>query len=93
MTAENWCVYLILCTNESLYCGITNHPTKRFQAHQTGKGARYTRIHKPIAMRVLSDGLSKSEALKQEIATKKLSALQKRVLWIKISETVEIKAV
>ncbi|WP_416191801.1 GIY-YIG nuclease family protein [Neisseria sp. CCUG12390] len=93
MTAENWCVYLILCTNESLYCGITNRPNERFQAHLTGKGARYTRIHKPIAMRVLSDGLSKSEALKQEIATKKLSAKQKNVLWKQMDDTVEIKAV
>lgn len=93
MTAENWCVYLILCTNESLYCGITNRPNERFQAHRTGKGARYTRIHKPIAMRVLSDGLSKSEALKQEIATKKLSAKQKNILWTQMDDTVEIKAV
>ncbi|WP_416189793.1 GIY-YIG nuclease family protein [Neisseria sp. CCUG17229] len=93
MNAENWCVYLILCANESLYCGITNRPNERFQAHQTGKGARYTRIHKPIAMRVLSDGLSKSDALKQEIATKKLNAAQKRVLWLKMANAQEIKAV
>lgn len=93
MNAEDWCVYLILCANESIYCGITNRPNERFQAHCKGRGARYTRIHKPVAMRILSDGLSKSDALKQEIATKKLSAPQKRALWREIGETLEIKAV
>lgn len=93
MGAENWCVYLILCADESLYCGATNRPNERFQAHQAGKGARYTRIRKPVAMRVLSDGLSKSNALKQEIAIKRLRAPQKRALWLEIGEAFEIKAV
>lgn len=92
MTAENWCVYLILCANASLYCGISPRPRERLQAHKVGKGAKYTRIHKPQAMRVVSDGLSKSEALKQEIALKKMPPAKKRALWMACAAN-EIKAV
>ena len=33
MSAENWHVYLILCENGALYCGISNRPQERFAAH------------------------------------------------------------
>ena len=81
MNAENWSVYLILCENGALYCGISNRPQERFAAHLVGKGAKYTRLNKPAAMRIVSDGLSKSEALKREISIKKLTAEKKRELW------------
>ena len=81
MSVENWRVYLILCENGALYCGISNRPQERFASHLAGKGAKYTRLNKPAAMRIVSDGLSKSEALKQEIAIKKLAAGKKRELW------------
>ena len=68
MNAENWRVYLILCENGAFYCGISNRP-------------KYTRLNKPVEMRIVSDGLSKSEALKEEIGIKKLTAEQKRRLW------------
>ena len=54
---------------------------ERFAAHLAGKGAKYTRLNKPTAMRIVSDDLSKSEALKQEIAIKKLTVGKKRELW------------
>ena len=81
MSAENWSVYLILCENGAFYCGISNRPQERFTAHLSGKGAKYTRLNKPVEMRIVSDGLSKSEALKREIGIKKLTAEQKRGLW------------
>lgn len=81
MNAENWCVYLILCDGGPLYCGISNHPAARFQAHLSGKGAKYTRIRKPLAMRVVMSGLTHSGALQQEAAIKKLPTEQKRLLW------------
>jgi len=78
MNAENWSVYLILCENGAFYCGISNRPQERFTAHLSGKGAKYTRLNKPVEMRIVSDGLSKSEALKREIGIKKLTVEQKR---------------
>lgn len=81
MSPDNWSVYLILCENGALYCGISNRPAERFAAHQSGKGAKYTRLNKPVSMRIIEDGLNKSQALKREIEIKKLSAGQKRILW------------
>ena len=77
----DWSVYLILCENGAFYCGISNRPQERFAAHLSGKGAKYTRLNKPVEMRIVSDGLNKSEALKREIGIKKLTAEQKRGLW------------
>ncbi len=90
--ADTWTVYLILCTDQSLYCGISNRPNERFCAHQNGKGAKYTRIRKPLAMRILSDGLSKSTALKREIEIKKMKPQQKQILWQQAQDS-EIKAI
>ena len=83
MNAENWSVYLMLCENGAFYCGISNRPQERFAVHLSGKGAKYTRLNKPVEMRIVSDGLNKSEALKREIGIKKLTAEQKRKHWQK----------
>lgn len=80
MNASNWSVYLILCENSAFYCGISPNPQQRLAAHTTGKGAKYTRVFKPVAMRIVAGGMDKG-ALRQEIAVKKLTAAQKRQLW------------
>lgn len=77
----SWSVYLIWCDNQSLYCGITNRPEARFAAHLAGKGARYTRIRKPLSMRLVYENLSRPHALSAEIRIKQLTAAQKRQLW------------
>jgi putative endonuclease len=43
-----WILYLLECKNGAYYAGITNNLESRFLAHQTGKGARYTRANPPI---------------------------------------------
>ncbi|QEY26794.1 GIY-YIG nuclease family protein [Neisseria zalophi] len=77
----DWCVYLILCDNGSFYCGISNRPQARFAAHQAGKGAKYTRMHKPLLMRLVCTDISYRMALRAENQVKKLKAEQKRMLW------------
>lgn len=79
--AGSWCVYLVLCGNGALYCGISNRAEARFAAHKNGKGAKYTRVFKALEMRVVSDGMDKSTALRLEADIKKLPAQQKRQLW------------
>lgn len=76
-----WCVYLLLCENASLYCGIAKDPEARWQAHVAGRGARYTRIHKPLKMRLLCVRLTHGAALRCEYRIKRLSHVHKRVLW------------
>jgi putative endonuclease len=70
-------VYILECEDGSLYTGTTNDIEKRFAAHMSGKGANYTRSHKPKRV-VYSEELSdKSEALKREIVIKKLTRAEK----------------
>lgn len=78
---RDWFVYLIECANGALYCGITKMPKQRFDIHARGKGAKYTRTHKPLAMRIIACCLTKNEALKQEHAIKKMATARKQKLW------------
>jgi putative endonuclease len=49
-TSATWCLYLIECHDGSYYAGITNDLDARYQAHVSGKGARYTRSHPPLRL-------------------------------------------
>ncbi|WP_434779206.1 GIY-YIG nuclease family protein [Neisseria sp. Ec49-e6-T10] len=86
----NFCVYLILCDKNRLYTGISNRPKERFLAHVDGKGARFTKMYPPIEMRILISGLTKSEALRSEHATKKLNAQTKRQLWSQLPTFIQV---
>lgn len=74
------CVYMLKCRDGSLYTGWTNDFNKRFEAHSTGCGAKYTRGRGPVVpvyIEVLPDKIA---ATKREYAIKKLSAFKKRQL-------------
>lgn len=77
----NWQIYLILCADHSLYCGISNRLAVRWQAHCTGKAARYTKMRGVMALRVVACCLDKSQALKGELMCKRLSRKEKWQLW------------
>lgn len=49
-SARPWCLYLIECTNGSLYAGITNDLEARYATHVAGRGARYTRANPPLRL-------------------------------------------
>lgn len=61
----------------TLYCGYTDDVEKRFQAHLEGKGAKYTRSHKPIKIVYQKEFETKSDAMKEERRIKKLSRFEK----------------
>lgn len=77
---QAWFVYMIECVNSSLYTGIAKNVEKRFQMHTKGKGAKYTKIHKPIRIVYTEKMANHSEALKREREIKKLSKKQKLLL-------------
>ena len=81
MALGHWSVYLILCENGALYCGISNDVDKRWKAHCAGKGAKYTRMHKPVQMKEIYTDLTASEARKLEYQTKQLGKVAKQLLW------------
>ncbi|WP_319585085.1 GIY-YIG nuclease family protein [uncultured Pseudodesulfovibrio sp.] len=74
---QTWHVYLLRCADKSLYCGITNNLDKRVAAHNAGTASKYTRAHLPVSLAASVEVESKSEALKLELAIKKLPARQK----------------
>ena len=69
--------YLLLTDNNSLYCGYTDNLEKRFQKHLTGKGAKYTRAHKPIKIVYSKEFDNKSDAMTEEARIKKLTHQEK----------------
>jgi len=78
--ARAWFVYILECAGSRLYTGIAVDVQARLVAHQSGKGARYTRMHAPetlLAKFVFPDRASASRA---EAAIKRLNAGQKRRL-------------
>lgn len=75
-----WYVYLLRCSDSSLYCGITNDIQHRLKTHEEGKGAKYTRGRLPIKLAYTEVVENKSEALKREIQIKKLSKNKKEEL-------------
>ena len=73
---ENY-VYILRCSDGTLYTGWTNDLEKRLLAHNEGKGAKYTRARRPCELMYYEEFESKSEALKREAAIKRLSRSDK----------------
>jgi putative endonuclease len=73
-----WFLYVIECEDQSLYTGIAVDPQARFAAHVAGKGARYTRSHKPARLLVAVPYHDRSSASKAEYRLKQLPASEKQ---------------
>ena len=75
-----YCVYVILCEDGSFYTGCTKNLDSRMRLHKRGKGARYTKIHKPKQVVYVEKFHSRSEAMKREKRIKQLNHIQKKKL-------------
>ena len=75
-----WVVYFIRNRHNALYCGVTNNLERRFEQHQTGKGAKALKGKGPLELVWSLDVRSKSEALKTEYAIKQLPKPRKEKL-------------
>lgn len=78
--AQTWFVYIILCSDNSLYTGITNNVTKRFHHHSRLRGAKYFRSRKPIRLIYLESGHTRSTAGQREWLIKKMGRAEKLLL-------------
>ena len=77
MNAKKWVVYLVRCSDKSLYCGISNDFKTRLIEHNSGKGAKYTKSRRPVELVAISPEMTKNEALKLEYRIKQLPANRK----------------
>jgi len=72
-----WLVYILRCSDESLYTGMTNNIEKRFAAHSQGKAAKYTRSRRPVNLLAASGKMERSEAMRLEIKIKRMPKTKK----------------
>ena len=70
-------LYILQTKDDTLYCGIARDVQRRFLEHLNGKGAKYTRSHKPLKIVYTKEYDNKSDALKEECRIKKLKRSQK----------------
>ena len=73
-------VYILLCEDDSYYTGHGTDVKYRFEQHKKGRGARYTKMHKPEKIVYIEVFDSRSEAMKREREIKSLSHGQKQQL-------------
>jgi putative endonuclease len=78
---NHYYVYILECSDRTLYTGWTHDIENRIKEHNNGKnGARYTRSRRPVKLVYIESCLSLSDALTREAGIKKLSRVQKMQL-------------
>lgn len=78
-------VYLLRCSDSSLYCGISINPWWRCALHNAGKGAKAVRGKLPVYVAYVSEAMTRGEALKREAAIKRMKKVEKERLatgWV-----------
>jgi len=75
---SQWYVYLLRCSDDSLYCGVTTDLDRRVNEHNTSpKGAKYTRVRRPVVLAYSEMAHDRSAACKLEAQIKKLTKFKK----------------
>ena len=72
-----WQVYIVECSDGSLYTGITNNLDKRITAHNDGRGAKYTKSRRPVKLRYSEPAADRKNASQREYAIKSLRKAEK----------------
>ena len=73
-------VYILRCGDGTLYTGCTNDLPRRLRAHQSGRGAKYTRSGLPVGLVYQEAVPDRSAALRREAAIKRLDRRRKLAL-------------
>ena len=68
-----WTVYLVRCSDGTLYCGTTTNISRRLAQHngQLSGGAKYTATRRPVCLEAYTDCFSRAEALRLEAAVRR----------------------
>lgn len=72
--------YIVKCSDGTFYTGWTNDLTRRMEAHNQGRGAKYTKARRPVTLIYYETFETKEEAMKREYAIKRLSRKEKEEL-------------
>ena len=77
---DGWYLYILRCKDGTLYTGIAVDVQARLEQHRCGKGAKYTRGRYPLELVYTEQCATHSDALKREIAVKRLNRAEKEIL-------------
>ena len=87
---KHFFVYLLHCSDGTLYCGWTTDLKRRMAAHNSDKpskgGAKYTRARRPVELVYFEELDNKSSAMKREYEIKQLSRAEKLRLIMTASD-------
>ncbi len=75
--AEKCYTYMVRCSDGTLYTGWTNNLEKRMEAHNSGRGAKYTKSRRPVELVYFEEFTEKSDAMSREARLKQLSRAEK----------------
>jgi putative endonuclease len=78
----NWLVYIIRCSDDTLYTGITTDLQRRFDQHEAGHGAKYFRGRRPDEVVYRENGHTRSSASRREREIKALERTEKLTLIV-----------
>ncbi len=79
------CIYIVECSDGTLYTGWTNRLEHRISMHNQGKGAKYTRNRRPVKLVYTESFPTKEEAMRREFFIKKMSRKEKETLILSAS--------
>jgi len=77
MSEDRCYTYIVKCNDGTFYTGWTNHLEQRILAHNSGKGAKYTKSRLPVELVYAKESPSKEEAMRLEWQIKQLSRKEK----------------
>lgn len=80
MSVSSWYVYIVRCSDASLYTGVAKELASRVAQHNAGKGAKYTRSRRPVQLVYSETAPDHGAALRREMEIKRLPAVAKRRL-------------
>ena len=72
--------YIVECSDGTYYTGWTTNPEHRVKTHNAGRGARYTRMRKPVKLAYVESLPDRASAMKRERAIKALTRAGKKKL-------------
>lgn len=87
LVSNLWYLYLVECRSGAYYAGITNNLEARYQAHASGKGARYTRANPPVRLLGYASFPDRSSASRAEWMIKKMPRWEKIAFLLDLGGT------
>jgi len=80
MSPKPWYVYIVRCSDDTLYTGVSIDVLRRVYTHNSGRGAKYTRSRRPVNIVYTGPEMTQSAALREEHRIKSLSRKKKLMI-------------